>query len=119
MAKASAESAGNGNGGGNGNKPVHEIRHRNIRATIWRNTTGDGRSMYNVTVSRSYRDDKGEWHDSNSFGFGELMNLAKALYDAHSFIAALVANERGAASEENGGQPSAGRRAAAAQRSAR
>jgi hypothetical protein len=93
MAKAASESAGNG-GGNSNNKPVHEVRHRNLRATIWRNTTGDGRPMYNVTVSRSYRDDKGDWHDSTSFGFGELMNLAKALYDAHSFIAALIAKER-------------------------
>lgn len=75
------------------NRPVHEIRHRNIRATIWKNETAKG-PMYNVTVSRSYRDDAGEWHDSNSFGFGDLMNLAKALYDAHSAIATAIARER-------------------------
>ncbi|HEY7118886.1 MAG TPA: hypothetical protein VH475_20015 [Tepidisphaeraceae bacterium] len=77
-------------------RPVHEIRHRNIRATIWRNETAKG-PMYNVTVSRSYRDDAGEWHDSNSFAFGDLMNLAKALYDAHSAIANQIAKERSTA----------------------
>lgn len=77
------------------NHPVHEIRHRNIRATIWKNETPKG-PMYNVTVSRSYRDDAGEWHDSSSFGFSDLMNLAKALYDAHSAIAAAIARERAA-----------------------
>ena len=46
-------------------RPVHEIRHRNIRATIWKNETAKG-PMYNVTVSRSYRDESGEWHDVNS-----------------------------------------------------
>jgi hypothetical protein len=81
------------------NRPVHEIRHRNIRATIWKNQTARG-PMYNVTVSRSYRDDKGEWHDSNSFGFGDLMNLAKALYDAHSSIANAIARDRAARSAE-------------------
>ena len=75
------------------NHPVHEIRHRNIRATIWKNETPKG-PMYNVTVSRSYRDDAGEWHNTNSFGFSDLMNLAKALYDAHSAIATAVARER-------------------------
>jgi hypothetical protein len=50
--------------------------------------------MYNVTVSRSYRDDNGEWHDSGSFGFDDLMNLAKALYDAHSHISSISARER-------------------------
>jgi len=63
-------------------RPVHEIRHRNIRATIWKNQTAKG-VMYNVTVCRSYRDDAGAWHDTGSFAFGDLMNLAKALYDAH------------------------------------
>ena len=102
------------------NRPVHEIRHRNIRATIWRNTTGDGRSMHNVTVSRSYRDDKGEWHDSTSFGFGELMNLAKALYDAHSFIAALIAKERADGAGDGGSvRTPAANRLGSAQRSTR
>lgn len=77
------------------NHPVHEIRHRNIRATIWKNETPKG-PMYNVTVSRSYRDDAGEWHDTGSFSYGDLMNLAKALYDAHSAIAAAIARERAA-----------------------
>src|SRR2546421_7938978 len=83
------------------NRPVHEIRHRNIRATIWKNETVKG-SMYNVTVSRAYRDDKGEWHDSNSFGFSDLMNLAKALYDAHSAIANAIARERADQREAGG-----------------
>jgi len=74
------------------NRPVHEIRHRNIRATIWRNDTTKG-PMYNVTVSRSYRDGD-RWKDSNSFAFDDLMNLAKALYDAHSAISNQIARDR-------------------------
>ncbi len=81
------------------NRPVHEIRHRNIRATIWKNDTAKG-PMYNVTVSRSYRDDAGEWHDSNSFAFGDLMNLAKALMDAHSAIANVIARDRAASKDK-------------------
>jgi hypothetical protein len=75
------------------NRPVHEIRHRSVRATIWRNQTTGG-VMYNVTVSRSYRDDNNEWHDTNSFAFTDLMNLAKALSDAHTYIAGLEAKDR-------------------------
>jgi hypothetical protein len=86
------------------NRPVHEVRHRNIRATIWRNQTAKG-PMYNVTVSRSYRDEKGDWHTSGSFGFGDLMNLAKALMDAHSAISSAIARERasGGSSGDDGG----------------
>ena len=32
--------------------------------------------MYNVTVSRMYRDTENKWKDSQSFGFDDLMNLA-------------------------------------------
>lgn len=76
------------------NRPFHEVRHRNIRATVWKNDTAKG-SMYNVTVSRSYREGE-EWRNSQSFGFDDLMNLAKALYDAHSFISAQQARDRAA-----------------------
>jgi hypothetical protein len=74
------------------NRPFHEIRHRRIRATIWRNDTAKG-PMYNVTVSRAFRDGQ-QWKDSHSFAFDDLMNVAKALYDAHSFISAQHAKDR-------------------------
>lgn len=76
-------------------RPVHEVRNRNIRAAVWQNETEKG-VMYNVTFSRSWRDDKGEWHDSDSFAFGDLMNLAKAAMDAHTAIASAMNRERNA-----------------------
>lgn len=88
MAKAQAEQPS-----ARSNRPIHEIRHRNVRATIWKNQVQNG-VMHNVTVSRSYRDDNNEWHDTNSFPFNDLMNLAKALSDAHTFIAELEAKAR-------------------------
>ena len=70
-----------------GNKPVHTVRHRNIKAAVWVNETEKG-PMYNVTLSRSYRDEQNEWHDSQSFGYDDLMNVAALLYEAHAFISA-------------------------------
>ena len=66
------------------NKPVHVCRHRNLKASIWRNDTGRG-TIYNVTITRSYRQDDG-WHDSVSFSYDDLMNVAKLMFDAHTFI---------------------------------
>lgn len=43
--------------------------------------------MYNVTLSRMYKDGD-QWKDSQSFGFDDLMNLAKLLADAHTCISA-------------------------------
>ena len=73
------------------NKPVHTVRHRNIKATIWRNDTAKG-PMYNVTVTRSFLQNE-EWRDSNSFGYDDLMNLAAVLCESHAFISGLRAKE--------------------------
>jgi hypothetical protein len=73
------------------NRPVHEIRHRNLRAAIWKNQTEKG-VMYDVHVTRGFRDGD-KWRDSHSFGYDDLMNVAKLLMDAHSFITAAQAAE--------------------------
>src|SRR5688572_24684386 len=67
------------------NKPVHTIRHRNIRAAIWKNQSANG-PMYNVSVARSYQDEREQWHDTQSFRFDDLLVVAKLMYDAHSYI---------------------------------
>jgi len=71
------------------NRPVHEVRFGSVRAVIWSNQTEHG-PMFNVTVSRSYKakdgDGKDVWRDSDSFGRDDLLVLAKALNDAHTFI---------------------------------
>lgn len=66
--------------------PVHTIRHRSLKASIWKNATKKG-PMYKVIVVRSYREGE-EWRDTHGFGFDELMNVAKLFSDAHSWISA-------------------------------
>ena len=78
------------------NRPVHTVRHGRIKATVWLNQTQRG-PMHNVTLTRSYQDEQGNWHDTQSFGFDELMTLAKAVFDAHTFIS----NERAKANGSN------------------
>ena len=85
----------------NANKPVHAVRHRNLKASIWVNQTDKG-PMYNVTVTRSYRE-ADEWHDSTSFGYDDLMNVAKLMYDCHTFISVQRAKE--AAERQQPSQP--------------
>src|ERR1041384_853631 len=75
------------------NLPVHTVRHRNLKAAIWRNQTEKG-AMFNVTVTRSYRDKAdGKWHDMNSFGYDDLMNVAALMSEAHAYISNLKAQE--------------------------
>jgi len=76
----------NGNGGkAKANPPVHTVRYGAVKAVVWENQTQHG-TMHNVTVSRSYRDEQGEWQESSSFGGDDLLPLAKALDAAHSWI---------------------------------
>ena len=49
--------------------------------------------MYDVKITRSYKEGE-TWHDSHSFGFDDLLVVAKLMYDAHSYISALKANDR-------------------------
>jgi hypothetical protein len=70
------------------NRPVHTIRYDAVRAAIWRNVVDSGnssRATYNVTFSRSYKYGE-EWRDSTSFGPDDLLVLAKAANQAHTFI---------------------------------
>jgi hypothetical protein len=74
------------------NVPVHTIRHRALKASIWRNDTDKG-PMYKTTVVRSYKEGN-EWRDTHSFVFDELPAVAKLFFDAHSWIAEQLAEER-------------------------
>ena len=67
------------------NPPVHEVRIGTIKAVVWANKVPNG-TMHNVVPVRIYKDDAGVWHDSNSFGRADLLDLAKALDMAHSWI---------------------------------
>jgi hypothetical protein len=77
------------------NRPVHTIRYGAVRAAIWRNMIDAGnasRPVYNVTFSRSYKDGD-QWKETASFGADDLLVLAKAANDAHTYICGQRRNE--------------------------
>ena len=70
------------------NRPVHTIRYGAVRAAIWRNVVENGnasRPMYKVTFTCSYKDGS-EWKERTGYGQDDLLILAKAANDAHTFI---------------------------------
>ena len=70
------------------NRPVQTIRYGSVRAAVWRNMVDNGNAskpMYNVTFSRSYKDDD-IWKDSSSFAGDDLLLLAKVADEAHTWI---------------------------------
>jgi hypothetical protein len=71
------------------NRPIETIRYGSVRAAIWRNMVDNGnasRPLYCVTFSRSYKDSENVWKESTSFGADELLFLAKAADEAHTWI---------------------------------
>lgn len=84
-----------------GNKPVDQVRFGTVRAAIWRNVNEDGRVFYGVTVDRGYRDGKGDWQSSQSFGRDDLLVLAKVCDAAHTRICELQAEDREKAATGN------------------
>ncbi len=70
------------------NRPAHTVRYGAIRAAIWKNVIDNGntpRELYNVTLSRGYHDGK-QWRASGSFGVEDLLVVAKAANEAHTWI---------------------------------
>jgi hypothetical protein len=71
------------------NRPIQTIRYGPVRAAIWRNIVDNGnasRPHYCVTFSRSYKDGDNNWKESGSFGVDDLLLLAKAADEAHTWI---------------------------------
>jgi hypothetical protein len=67
-------------------QPIHQIRLRSVRAAIWQNARPDGTPWYAVTFSRSYRDEGGNWHSTDSFSGPELLILAEVARAAFTWI---------------------------------
>jgi hypothetical protein len=52
--------------------PIYEIRVSGCKVAIWENQTEKG-TRHNVTFERSYRDAKGKWHTTESYGLSDLL----------------------------------------------
>jgi hypothetical protein len=75
-------------------KPAHKIRSGAITVTIWQNESEKG-PWYSVTPSRSYKQGE-EWKESDSYGFDDLMTLAKLLDLAHTWVLTQQAERKAA-----------------------
>src|SRR5207244_5534095 len=73
-------------------KPVQDVRLGLIKAAIWENSVGDI-VRYNVTFSRIYKDEN-EWKTSDSFGWDDLLVLAKVADQAHTWICTTTKTDR-------------------------
>jgi hypothetical protein len=87
MSAAQAAAAATSDSTPSAKRPVDKIRIGNITASIWSNPSEKG-EFHTVTFERSYKDGQ-EWKTANSYGQGDLLELAKAADKAHDKILAL------------------------------
>ena len=102
--KVGTREARGGNAASNGNgqakvAPVHTVRIGGVKVAIWKNSTQNG-PMYNCTLVRSYKNQQGEWAESQSLSRDDLLVAAKALDLAHTFIVEAETAARAQQSEE-------------------
>lgn len=60
-------------------KPIEQINvGSGIKAEAWANQSDDGKEYFTVKMSRAYRDNEGEWHETNTYSRDHLPKLAVA-----------------------------------------
>ena len=98
MSPRYAQSSAPPKNSGGGNAPIKILRIGRIKAAVWENGA-DQRTFFNVTFARSYMDEQKQWHDADSFGRDDLLQLSKLADQAHTFVC-----ERMAAQKAEGGE---------------
>ena len=67
-------------------KKPHTIKvGRGIRAKLWKNSNKNG-EWYNVTITRTYKDDEGDLQDSTSFSRDDLLAVGFEAQKAFDYI---------------------------------
>ena len=66
-------------------KPIVIKVGRGIRAKLWKNQN-DERQWYNVTISRCYKGEDDQFHDSDSFSRDDLLHVAYLAKKAFDYI---------------------------------
>lgn len=57
-------------------QPVETLRDGNLKASVWENKR-DENVMHSVQFRRSYRDQEGQYRDTDSFSGSDLLRLSK------------------------------------------
>lgn len=63
--------------------PTDTLRDGNIKASIWEND-GEKGPFYTTTFAKTYRDEEGNYRDTNGFNKGDLLRLAELARASYS-----------------------------------
>ena len=92
----------------NGNKPIRIFKAGAIKASVFENLTlvkGVETKIYNVIVSKTYKDKDDNWKSTNSFSvFYELPKVILVLQKAYEFVVITSEKEEALSSAEGGSE---------------
>ncbi len=74
-------------------RPIDTLRDGSIKAVIWKNQSEKG-SFYSVDIIRTYKDDAGNYHDTNSFSGTQLLRAARLAEIAYTEIGIYRAKDK-------------------------
>ncbi len=83
----------------NNKGPEHTLRDAHLKASIWRNE-GEKGAYYTTTLARTYKDEQGNLHDTQSFSKNDLLKVAELARGAYNHINDL---HRGQSQSHNAG----------------
>lgn len=86
------------------NQPHATLRDGALKATIWANSTDEGQTRYSITLTRSYTDAKGKWHDTNYLSRNELLRIAHLAHKAYDTVGEAYSAEPAEAGENGGSE---------------
>jgi hypothetical protein len=75
-------------------RPAFEVRYGRLKATVWRQDSEQSGPWYTTVLTRSYKDDSGNWQSSQSFGRDDMLVIAKLCDRVHSWIWQEQANQQ-------------------------
>jgi hypothetical protein len=70
--------------------PQRRFRIGNVTASVWKNTSDRGVDFYSVTLQKSYKDDKGEWQNTESLNHSDIVCAMRVLEYAERYIIGVV-----------------------------
>ena len=75
------------------NAPVLTLRDGTLQVSVWENQTRSNR-WYSATMKNSYQDADGNWHDTQTFRFNDLLRIALLAREAYRQVKLLGAGRR-------------------------
>lgn len=67
------------------NAPIKTFRIGSVRAAIWAKQNDNG-TFHQVTITRTYKDENGDYADTSSYSHLELLAVARVAEQAAAFI---------------------------------